>query len=336
MRRREFLTTAGAAAVGLTLDSIDAAPQPGSTTASSVQPPQNAERSSPTYVVLGVPLRAGSLYPGNENDAQAYRDADLVKRLNDAGRNAVDAGNLPIPSYLPHHSIPPIRSWPAPRIVWDLLSERLPEILKQPGQTPLLIGCDCSVVVGTAQALSKVTSNDIHVLYIDGDCDDAAPVSSRSLSAASCAVWFLTHDSAFWNGPPLKPSQVSFVGWTTPSQSPETGIRSTSLADLRRIGVRQSAQQILAAIPPSAAILLHLDIDVFRGSDLTAIYFPHTEGLSLEEGKELIGLLLQDPRIRHIEISEYAALRDVGRTSVHELVQILADKLPPSKSKATS
>jgi arginase len=336
MKRREFLTTAGAAALGLKLDSMYAAAQPVSTAASPVQPPTNPQRATPTYLILGVPLRAGSLYPGNENDAQAYRDADLVKRLNDAGRNAVDAGNLPIPSYLPHHSVPPIRSWPSPRIVWELLSEHLTEILKQPGQTPLLIGCDCSVVVGTAQALSKVTSNDIHVLYIDGDCDDAAPVSSRSQSAASCAVWFLTHDSPFWNGPPLKPSQVSFVGWTTPSQSPETPIKSTSLADLRHIGIRQSAQKILAAIPPSSAILLHLDIDVFRGSDLAAIYFPHEEGLSLEEGKELIGILLQDPRIRHIEISEYAALRDVGQKSVHDLVQILVDKLPPSRPQATS
>jgi arginase len=327
MKRREFLTTASAAALGLTLKSTHTEGQP-------IQPP-NAQQATPTYVVLGVPLRAGSLYPGNENDAQAYRDADLVKRLNDAGRNAVDAGNLPIPSYLPHHSVAPIRNWPAPRIVWDLLNEQLTGTLALPGQTPLLIGCDCSVIVGAAQALSKVTSNDIHVLYIDGDCDDAAPISSRSQSAASCAVWFLTHDSAFWNGPPLKPSQVSFVGWTTPSQSPETGIQSTSLADLRRIGIRQSAQQILAAIPPSAAILLHLDIDVFRGSDLTAIYFPHEQGLSLEEGKELIGLLLQDPRIRHVEISEYAALRDIGQTSVHQLVQILVDKLPPSKPKAT-
>jgi arginase len=336
MKRREFLTTAGAAALGLTLDSTYADGQRVPTAASPVQSLSNAESSTPTYVILGVPLRAGSLYPGSENDAQAYRDADLAKRLNDAGRNAVDTGNLPIPSYLPHHSVPPIRNWPSPRIVWDLLNERLTEILKQPRQTPLLIGCDCSVVVGTAQALSKVTSNDIHVLYIDGDCDDAAPISSRSQSAASCAVWFLTHDSPFWNGTPLKPSQVSFVGWSTPSQSPETGIHSTSLADLRRIGIRQSAQQILAAIPPSAAILLHLDIDVFRASDLTAIYFPHEQGLSLEEGRELIGLLLQDPRIRQIEISEYAALRDVGQTSVHQLVQILVDKLPPSKPKAIS
>ena len=39
-----------------------------------------------TYHVLGVPLRTGSLYPGSENDAQAYRDAHLLQRLEAVGR----------------------------------------------------------------------------------------------------------------------------------------------------------------------------------------------------------------------------------------------------------
>jgi hypothetical protein len=43
-----------------------------------------------TYHVLGVPLRTGSLYPGSENDAQAYRDAHLLQRL-EAARQALQA-----------------------------------------------------------------------------------------------------------------------------------------------------------------------------------------------------------------------------------------------------
>jgi arginase len=189
--------------------------------------------SAPVYVILGVPFRTGSLYPGNENDAQAYREANLVGRLTAAGCKAVDAGDLPIPSYLPHHSVPPIRSWPGPRIVWDIVTEKVTETLRQPGQIPLLIGCDCSVIVGTANAL-RTTSPEVHVIYIDGDFDDAAPASTRCQSAASCATWFLTHDSAFASSPALKPSQVSQVGWTRPSQSEQAG--SFSLADVRRIG----------------------------------------------------------------------------------------------------
>src|SRR5947209_7693570 len=105
---------------------------------------QDTYKPQRTYHILGVPLRTGSLYPGNENDAQAYRDAHLVARLKTAGCNAVDEGDLAIPSYLPHHSIPPIRNWPGPRIVWDIVSEKITPYLRQPGHTPLLIGCDCS------------------------------------------------------------------------------------------------------------------------------------------------------------------------------------------------
>ena len=60
MERREFLIGSAVAAVGggLRLAGVSQA---------------NA-RAKRTYRVLGVPLRSGSLYPGNENDAQAYRN----------------------------------------------------------------------------------------------------------------------------------------------------------------------------------------------------------------------------------------------------------------------
>src|SRR6266702_428828 len=194
------------------------------------------------YHVLGVPLRAGSLYPGNENDAQPYRDAQLVARLRAAGCKAVDDGDVTIPSYLPHHSIPPIRSWPAPRIAWECVRDRVAPLLQQPNQIPLLIGCDCSVVIGTAEALMRASAQDIHVLYVDGDFDDAAPESGRSQSAASCAVWLLTH----------------------PSPSGQSGTGSLSLADVRRTGPQETARQAMQAIPASASLLLHFDIDVLQ------------------------------------------------------------------------
>ena len=63
-----------------------------------------------TYHLLGVPLRTGSLYPGSENDAQAYRDAHLLRCLEAAGCQVFDEGDVAIPSYLPHHHIPPIKT----------------------------------------------------------------------------------------------------------------------------------------------------------------------------------------------------------------------------------
>jgi len=280
-----------------------------------------------TFHVFGVPLRSGSLLPGNENDAQAYRDVHLLARLQASGCKAVDDGDVAIPSYLPHHSIPPIRSWPGPRIVWDCVSERITPVLQRSGQVPLLIGCDCSVVVGTTQALLHASSQEIRVLYIDGDFDDSPPDSRRSQSAASCAVWLLTNNSPFWAGPALRPSQVSVIGWTNASRSGQAGINSISLADIRRSKPREVAQQVLQSVPASASLLVHVDIDVLQSREVPAAYFPHAEGMTLSELGELLGVLLKDPRIRIIEISEYAALRDFEQVSGGKLVDVLCEAL---------
>jgi len=163
------------------------------------------------YDIFGVPFRAGSLYPGTENDALAYRQAGLLEWMRAAGVHAIDRGDIPIPSFLPHHNIPPVRNWPAPRIVWDYVSEHVTQSLKQPGRVPLLVGCDCSIVVGTVQALMQAGSKNLHVLYIDGDFDDAAPAGQVSNSAASFATWFLTNPSPFWPGPLLTYSQLTIA-----------------------------------------------------------------------------------------------------------------------------
>jgi arginase len=283
--------------------------------------------ASSTYHVFGVPLRSGSLVPGNENDAQAYRDVQLLSRLQAAGCNAVDDGDVAIPNYLPHHFVPPIRSWPAPRIAWDCISDRVAPCLQQTGQIPFLIGCDCSVVIGTTQALMRTSSEDIYVLYIDGDFDDATPVANHCNSAAACAVWLLTHDSPFWAGPPLPPSRVSVIGWSNPSHSAKPDLSSLSLAEVRRAGPREAAQHALQMIPSSASILLHFDIDVVQARELSAAYFPHEEGLTLSEAGQLLRVLLSDSRIRIIEVSEYASLRDFDHGYVTKLVSLFSDGL---------
>jgi arginase len=289
-----------------------------------------ANQTERTYHVLGVPLRTGSLYPGNENDAQAYRDVQLVARLQAAGCQALDDGDVAIPSYVPHHQVPPIRNWPGPRIAWDCVSERILPWLQRPGHVPLLIGCDCSVVIGTTQALMRASSEGVHVLYIDGDLDAAAPDPAHCHSAAAVGVWLVTHGSPFWTGPPLKPSQITVIGWNSASPSEQAGVGSVGslpLADVRRLGIREAARQALEAIPASASVLLHFDIDVLRKQDMPAAYFPHADGLTLPEAAELLGTLLRDPRIRIIEVTEYASLRDLDQRCLIRLVDLLAEVL---------
>jgi len=210
--------------------------------------PDDNRRCGAPFTCLGVPLRSGSLLPGNENDAQAYHDVHLLApagRRMQGGRRWRRRDS----SYLPHHSIPPIRSWPGPRIVWNCVSERITPVLQRSGQVPLLIGCDCSVVDRTTQALLHASSLEIHILHIDGDFDDSPPDGRRSQSAASCAVGLLMNNSPFWAGSALRPSQVSVIGWTNTSRTGQAGINSISLADIRRTKPREVAQQVQQSVP---------------------------------------------------------------------------------------
>ena len=316
MRRREFLVRSTHAALGsMALGNVGSAATPALTASS--------DRS---YHLLGVPLRSGSLVPGNENDAQAYRDAHLVARLQAAGCKVSDHGDVALPSYLPHHSIPPIRSWPGPRIVWDLLSARVAPYFVQPGHIPVLLGCDCSVVVGTAQAFGSAGS-ELHVLYIDGDFDDAAPDAKVCHSAASCAVWLLTRPSPFWAGPVLSPAQVTVLGWNRPSQAKPNPLSSVSAVDLRTGGIAPAVQKVLDTIPRSASILVHFDTDVLDKSEFPAAYFPHGGGMTFAEITDVLRTVMHDDRVRLLEISEYSALRDSEGTYVNKLVELLCSAL---------
>jgi arginase family enzyme len=192
----------------------------------------------------------------------------------------------------------------------------------------VLIGCDCSIVVGTARALHDV-SDEVHVLYLDGDYDDAPPDPERSQSAAALAGWLLTHESPFWPGPALAPSRVTGIATSLTARSDWPGARHVPLAELRQSGARAAARRALDALPPTAAILVHLDVDVFQKSELPASYFPHDEGLRWAEAHDLLGEILADPRIRLIELSEYASLRDLDGQCAAKLVELLVGALKP-------
>lgn len=287
-------------------------------------------QSEPVYHLFGVPLRSGSLYPGSENDAQAYRDVHIVQRLEASGCQVIDEGDVAIPSYLPHHHIPPIKNWPGPRIAWECVSQSVLPHLQQKGHVPLLIGGDCSIVVGSAQALTSVYGEDVHILYVDGDIDGVAPQAGHCMSAAGMGLWLTTQASPFWAGPTIKPSQITVVGWSESLHSELPGMPSLSLAQVRHLGPGAAAHQLLQTLPASAAILLHFDIDVLRKQEMPAAYFPHIDGLSLAEGEELLHVLLADSRIRLIEVTEYASLRDLEQTHISRIVELLAATLKSS------
>jgi arginase len=236
--------------------------QPCSDSQSGRAMPQVVRPDDRVYHVLGAPLRPGRFYPGNENDAQGYREVHVAKRLEASGLQIIDNGDAPLPSYLPHHTTSPIRSWSGPHIAWDLVREHITSFLRQPGHVPLLLGCDCSMVVGATQALMGVAERGIQILHIDDSIDSALPQGAECLSAAAMGLWLITHESPFWNGPLLDPPQITIIGWHDEQGADYTSMGPYSFAQVREIGPREVGRRALALIADAAPILLHFDIDV--------------------------------------------------------------------------
>ena len=108
-------------------------------------------------------------------------------------------------------------------------------------------------------------------------------------------------------------------------------MRPLALSEVRRLGATEAARPALATARPSAALVLHVDVDVFRAAMPTA-YFPHADGLDLAAVAELLRVQVADLRVRVAEVTEYAALRDGYRRWVSTLVDLLAGVLGPRTS----
>jgi arginase family enzyme len=147
------------------------------------------------------------------------------------------------------------------------------------------------------------------------------------MSAAGMALWLAAQPSAFRAGPSVAPSQTAVIGWSDDLRSPPLGLRSVPLAEVRRQGPEEAARQALAAIPASAPILLHLDIDVMSRQEMPAAYFPHADGLGAAECRELLRPILADPRLALLEVAEYASLRDLDQVHVGRLVDLLVESM---------
>jgi arginase len=268
---------------------------------------------------IGVPSSAGSLYTGTESAPAAYRAAGLLDALRDHAGSVHDGGDLPIPPTLPRHDIPPIRNWPAPRIVWEIAAERV-AATRSVGRLPFLFGGDCSIVVGTTDGLVGAGAAPLHAICLDAHIDAAEPRADKVVGAAALGLRIATTASPFWQRPALEPAAVTSLGCH--ERSSDLPFQLAHVDDVRRAPAA-TARNILAEIPADASILVHFDVDVLDAAEMPAAYSPTADGLSSDAVAALLGVLLADERLEAIELTELTVQRDLGGESSRLVVDIV-------------
>ena len=128
-----------------------------------------------TLGLIGVPSSAGAHSPGQEKAPAALRGAGLGERLEAVGLRVVDRGDLPRVRWRPDRAHPRRQNL---GIVVDVargVAERVEQSLGG-GETPLVIGGDCTVELGVlAGALSH--GEEVGLLYFDAHPDLNTPDS---------------------------------------------------------------------------------------------------------------------------------------------------------------
>jgi arginase len=274
--------------------------------------------------VFGVPSFAGALYPGTELAPEAIRKAGLIDRLLEKDLNVEDYGNLVDCSDLPRHNVEPVRNWPAPRIVWEAIQDKA-EMLFNPDAFSIILGGDCSIEVGTFSAFREIYGENSHLLVLDGHIDIIEPSGERCVGAAGMGLWFLTQDQkVWWKEERVSVESISVLGPHMIGGGDQFGMKVIPLGEL---SLERTAQH-LNEIPSDAKILVHFDVDVLHESIMPAAYSPSKEGLVFEQVAEILKQIVQDPRVKGIEITEFSADKDQNGESAKTIVELLTSSLP--------
>ncbi|MBC5774392.1 arginase family protein [Pontibacter sp. KCTC 32443] len=275
--------------------------------------------------LIGIPSFAGALYPGTDETPAALRKQGIQALLEQNGLPVSNWGDVVLPSYLPRHDIAPVRNWPAPHMVWEA-------IIKQgsswfaPEKFNLLLGGDCSIIVGVADYLAKLYGEKLYLLIIDAHVDVVKPEPELCVGAAAMGLWFLTNENLLWQKPvSVDAGQIKVLGCQNPPA--ETyGITTITLQQLRQ-NIKNVSEAILASIPEDGRVLIHFDVDVIGKAEMPAAYAPSETGLTIAEAHELLTYLVADPRTIGMEVTEFSALKDTDGSNARSLVRLLADTL---------
>jgi arginase len=254
------------------------------------------------WVVLSAPSNLGlspprpGAEPGCKRLAATLREAGIAQRL-----GAADAGTMVPPPYSPEWDGKTVRNARAivgySRVLADRVNELLDERL-----FPLVLGGDCSILLGNMLALRK--RGHFGLAFLDGHLDFRHPGNSEVVGAAAGEDLALVTGRGAPEltdpdglGPLVRDGDVVALGEREndpeTSDVQETEITVLDLRAVRRMGVAAAAGHAVASFERSEldGFWVHVDADVLDNEVMPAVDSPQPGGLSRDELIEMLRVL---------------------------------------------
>ena len=248
---------------------------------------------------LGLRPPAPDRVPGVYRMPRALRDHRIVERL-----GALDGGAVMPSPYSPEwHPGYGVRNAEAIRTFSIDLAERVGSVLTG-GRFPLVLGGDCSILLGGMLALRR--RGRCGLVFLDGHLDFRHPGNAEHVGAAA------GEDLALVTGrgserltdidglrPYVRDADVVALGEREGDRETadilRTEIAVWDLGEVRRMGVAEAARRTLERMRGAGVdgFWLHLDADVLDDAVMPAVDSRAPDGLSYAELAELVGPLLR-------------------------------------------
>lgn len=280
------------------------------------------------FAVIEAPSPLG-LFPGGvEQLAEALLAAGLADRL-----GARPAGRVPTPTFdsAPHPT--GVRNADAIASHAEALAAVTGSVIDS-GEFPVVLGGDCSILLGNALALRR--RGRYGLLFLDGHADFYQPEAEPNGEAASMDLALATG-----RGPELLTSfdghrqlvddaDVAVLGRRDGDEAEAAGsrrIEDTSilmidLDEVRRVGIDQAAAIAIehVARPGLDGFWIHVDCDVLDDAVMPAVGYRLPGGLAWDELVAVIAAAMRTTRAVGIEITIFDPSRDPDGRIAAELV----------------
>ena len=282
--------------------------------------------------VLDAPSDLGLRHTGVDGLPRALRDAGILEGLPDARY----AGVVPAPAFSPlRDAATGVLNTESIARYSVRLADRLAFALDA-GRFPLVLGGDCSILVGAALALRR--RGRFGLAFIDGHADFYSPEAEVNGEVASMDLAVVTGRGPAAladlerRRPLVREEDVVVFGIRDAQEEVDDGapdVRGTAmrvleLADVRRRGAPDAARSGLATLNACGAtgFWIHLDADVLDDDVMPAVDYRMPDGLRPAELTDSLARFLASPLAVGMDVTIYnPAFDDRERAAARALAQ---------------
>lgn len=288
---------------------------------------------------LGLRPPTPTSVPGCAKAPGALRDHQLVARL-----GARDAGCLTPPRFDPGDWLPGDGVSQAREIARFTirLADRIGTILDA-GEFPLVLGGDCSVVLGSALALNRLgdeIGQRMGMVYIDAHSDFRHPGNASVVGAAAGEALALATGRGQvelagieQRRPYLRDTDVVLIGLRNTDEYrmdlQAGGFAVRPVPELRTEGAARTAQWVRKQLSECAGFWIHLDVDVLDPSVMPAVDAPDPGGIAYPELELLLRGLVGSPECLGMELTVFDPDFDPDGVYARDLTGALIAGLAP-------